>query len=259
MAELEALLDDVAARVQGVARPESLEDLSQDHQLVLALFVSVFQVFLGIRALLKERLSEEARMLSRPLLDDTARLAYFARSHERLAEFALRFRQDSLAHEEWLLKAAQQNGWQWAEEGLERIAEDRTGIQEAAEDAGIELEALPKPRKMLEEVGQPQLYYWHARASNSLHSSLIGLSSRFYPSEDGSVIRIPLEGTDKEIAQVGVMAMQATSLSAVAFVEMMAPDRRQEFVDYRERVLRITGDLYERIGLGILSRDQPTG
>lgn len=255
MAELDALLDDIAARAQG-ALPRPLGSLSEDQQILLALYGSTFEVYLGIRALLKERLSEEARMLSRPLLEDTARLAYFASSPNHLEEFILRFRHDSLSHEEWLNKVAKENDEPWADHGLARIEEERAAIEKAAEDASIALEPLPRPRRMLKDLGQPKLYYWHVRASNTLHSSVIGISSRFYQSEDGSTITIPLKGTDKEVAQVGVMAMQALTFAAVSFTKLIAPERRQEFVEYRERVIQLTNDLYSGIGLGILVRDQ---
>ena len=42
----------------------------------------------------------------------------------------------------------------------------------------------------------------------------------------GTSITIPLRGTDKEVAQVGVMAMQALTLAAIAFAGIVAPERK---------------------------------
>lgn len=55
-----------------------------------------------MRSLLRERLAEEARMLSRTLLDDTARLVWLAQVRDDPGELearALRFVFDSLEYE----------------------------------------------------------------------------------------------------------------------------------------------------------------
>jgi hypothetical protein len=65
-------------------------------------------VFLGIRALLREQLAEEARMLSRTLLDDTARLIWLATSGEELDARALNFTFSSIEYERHLLRVARQ-------------------------------------------------------------------------------------------------------------------------------------------------------
>jgi hypothetical protein len=78
LAALDSLLEDVAAKAQA-SRPANAEGLTEPEELALLLFVSTFEVYLGMRALLRDRLArdrlaEEVRMLSRTLLDDTARL-----------------------------------------------------------------------------------------------------------------------------------------------------------------------------------------
>ena len=43
------------------------------------------------------------------------------------------------------------------------------------------------------------------------------------------------------------MAMQAFSLSIVAAGGLLGWDRHDELVEYRDRVVRLTGDLFDRV------------
>jgi hypothetical protein len=134
-----ALLEDVAAKAQS-ARPSTSEDLSDAEELGLALFVSTFEVYLGVRALLRVRLAEEARMLSRTLLEDAARLIWLATSGEELEARALNFTYSSIEHERRLFRAARDNGYEWAESALEDIDQELAAVKEEAERSCIELE-----------------------------------------------------------------------------------------------------------------------
>jgi hypothetical protein len=127
--ELNALLEDVAAKAQAV-RPSSTEGLSDAEELGLLLFVSTFEVFLGIRALLGEQLAEEARMLSRTLLEDTARLIWLATSGDELDARALNFTYSSIEHERRLYRAALDNGYEWAESALADLDAELAAVKE---------------------------------------------------------------------------------------------------------------------------------
>jgi uncharacterized protein DUF5677 len=248
--EFYALLEDVAAKAQA-ARPRRSESLTEAQTLALGLFVAAFEVFLGIRALLQERLAEEARMLSRTLLDDTARLAWLARvrdDNDELDARALRFVFDSLEYEGRLMQAARDNGYDWAEDELERIAEELESVKAEAGSKGIALKRIPKPVDLLRSLGQEKLYYWHVRASQSIHSSRIGFSARFRPGANaGAPILIPLESPADEVARVGTMAVQAFSLAMIAAADVLGWEGRAELVEYRERVLRISKRLFAAI------------
>ncbi len=132
-----------------LARPQTSADFTDAQTLALGLFVATFEVFLGMRALLREGLAEEARMLSRTLLDDTARLIWFANARDdpnELEARALRFVFDSLEFEGPLMRAARDNGYGWAGEELEGIAEELEAIKGEAESKGIALKRMRRRR-----------------------------------------------------------------------------------------------------------------
>ena len=253
--ELDALLEDVAWKAQTV-RPSSSEGLSQAEELGLLLFVSTFEVFLGMRALLRERLAEEARMLSRALLEDTARLVWLATSAEELNARALNYTLSSIEYEQHLYRVARDNGYEWAESALEGMAKELAAVKDDAEKTGVALERLPTAREMLHSLGQGKLYYWHVLASQVIHSSRIGLSARFLPPPEGErPIGIMLESSIKEVARVGAMAIDVFSLAIVAANDVLGWDRRDELVVDRDRVKRLSGEFYERIKNGALPQE----
>jgi len=248
--ELDALLEDVAAKAQST-RPSSAEGLSNPQVLALGLFVATFEVYLGIRALLHERLAEEARMLSRTLLDDTTLLIWLAMAREDPDELdtrLLRYIFDSLEHEERFMRMARETDHEWADEELARIAEELEDVKKEAEGRGIALKKLPDARGMLKLVGQESLYLWHVRASQSIHSSRIGFSARFRPGSDETApIVIPLQSSLYDVVRVGVMAMQAFSLAIIQAGDLLGWDRRDQLVEYRDGIVRLSGELFDRV------------
>lgn len=244
------MLDDVAAKAQA-ARPRTSQDLTDAQTLALGLFVATFEVFLGMRSLLRERLAEEARMLSRTLLDDTARRVWLAQVRDDPGELearALRFVFDSLEYEGQLMRTARDNGYKWAEEELGRIAEELEVVKAEAKSKGIPIKRMPKPIDLLPSLGQENLYYWHVRTSQSIHSSRIGFSARFQPSSDAEApVLIHLESPIDEVARVGAMAVQAFSLAMAAAADVLDWVSRAELVEYRERVVRLSTDLFAAI------------
>jgi Family of unknown function (DUF5677) len=247
---LYALLDDVAAWAQR-ARPRTSENLTDAQMLALGLFVAAFEVFLGMRALLGGRLAEEARMLSRTLLDDTARLVWLAKVRDDPPELdarALRFLFDSLKYERPLMRAARDNGYEWAEEELKRIDEELEVVRREASDKGIALRRMPKPVDLLRTLGQERVYYWHVRASQSIHSSRIGFSARFRPgAQAGDPILIALESPTDEVARMCAMAVQAFSLAMIAAADVLGWETRDELVEYRDRAVRLSIELFAPI------------
>ena len=75
------------------------------------------------------------------------------------------------------MRTARDNGYKWAEEELGRIAEELEVVKAEAKSKGIPLKRMPKPIDLLRSLGQENLYYWHVRASQSIHSSRIGFSA----------------------------------------------------------------------------------
>ena len=246
---LDALFEDVAAKAQR-ARPRTSEGLTYAQTLALALFVSTFEIFLGMRALLREQLAEEARILSRTLLDDTARLIWLAEARGDPTELearAMRFAFDSLEYEGPLMRAAKENGYEWADEALEDIAEELEAMKEEAKNRGLTLKRMPKPIDLLTALGQRNLYYWHVRASQAVHSSRLGVSARFRPGSDqGAPISIHLESPLDEVVRVGAMAIQAFSLAIVAAGDLLGWNQRDALIEDRERAVRVSADLLDR-------------
>jgi hypothetical protein len=241
--DLYGLLDDVAAKAQEV-RPPTAEGLSKAQELSLGLFVSTFEVFLGMRALLRERLAEEARMLSRSLLDDTARLIWLATASEDLDTRVLSYAFTSIEFEADLYRAARDNGYDWAEAALDELEKERAVATDEAARLGVELKKIPPPRSMLHSLKQPELYYWHVRASQAIHSTVVGLSGRFaaHPDDDQR-FAIPLMGSVAEVLRIGAMSIQAFSLAMIAADDLLAWGRRDELIEYRERMMRLSAGL----------------
>jgi len=247
--ELYAQLDDAEWKAQS-ARPSTSQDLSNPQVLALGLFVATFEVYLGIRALLRERLAEEARMLSRTLLDDTTRLIWLAKAadSDELDARLLRYIFDSIDHEQRFMEMARDADQEWADEELTQLATELEDVKKEADSRGIKLKKLPDARGMLKLLGQEELYLWHVRASQSVHSSRVGFSARFRPGSDETApITIPLESSTFDVVQVGVMAMQAFSLAMVAAADLLGWDSPDELVDYRKKVVRLSGGLYDRV------------
>jgi hypothetical protein len=97
-------------------------------------------------------------------------------------------------------------------------------------------------------MGYGELYYWHVKASQVIHSSRIGLSTRFLPRPDDEWrIRIMLESPIEEVARVGAMAIQTFSLAIVAANDVLGWERREELAEYRDRVKRLSSELYDRV------------
>lgn len=250
--KLDALLEDVAAKAQET-RPPTIEEgaLSYEQMLALALFVTTFEVYLGMRALLRERLAEEARMLSRTLLDDTARLMWLASVRddpEELETRALRFVFDSLDHESRYARMARDIEREWADDELQRIADELEDVTRAAERKRIKLRKMPKPRDLLRSLRQERLYFWHLRASQSIHSSRIAFYARFRSgTNEKAPVQIPLESTVEEVVRVGAMAMQTFSLAVIAAADVLDWGGRDELLEYRGRIMGLSTELLDRV------------
>lgn len=176
LAELNELLAEPEALAQAVAKSGPQEGDAQ--RIALGLIVSAWECYRWIRALVERRLVEEARMLSRTLIDDTALLMWFVVRRGELEHLALRFFYTGVVDSERIQNAAELAGFSWVEDMKAERAKELKAICEAADEAGITLRKLPSTRQLLEELHQERLYYWHTRASQGIHSTPIGLSAR---------------------------------------------------------------------------------
>jgi len=214
LAALNELLAEPEALAQAVAKSGPQEGDAQ--RIALGLIVSAWECYRGIRALVERRLVEEARMLSRTLIDDMALLMWFVVRRGELEHLALRFFYTGVVDSERIQNAAELAGFSWVEDMKAERAKELKAICEAADEAGITLRKLPNTRQLLEELHQERLYYWHTRASQGIHSTPIGLSARLkLPEVEGDPIGIPLEGDPDLVVQVGVVAAE-TFIGALA-------------------------------------------
>ena len=116
-----------------------------------------------------------------------------------------------------------------------------------AQTKGLTLKEMPKPVDLLRSLGQEKLYYWHVRASQSIHSSRIGFSARFQPGDADAPIHIALESPIEEVARVGTMAIQTFTLAMIGTADVLGWEGRTELVEYRERLVRLSGELFASI------------
>jgi hypothetical protein len=189
----------------------------EGERIAVGLFASAWEVYRGIRVLLERKLAEEARILWRTLVTDSALLMWFVTRKDEIDVLALRYHWTSAKHSRGIARAARDNGFEWAQEMFNERGKEIAHILREARAMGIEEpKNLPKPEELLAELKQNRLYYWHARASQTIHSTVIGLSARLRaPEKEGEAVGIPLEGPQDEIAQVGIMAAE-TFIAALA-------------------------------------------
>jgi hypothetical protein len=182
-----------------------------EQRVVLGLFVSTWEVFRGVKALIERYLAEEAPMLSRTLLEDTARLMWLARDPNELESRVIRFGLTSAKYAKSVANAARANGWAWADEMFEERENEIVALRGAAAQAGLgsEPDDFPKTWELLGDLKQRRLDYWYARASQSVHSTIIGISARMPPSgKEGESAQILLRSSLDETARVGIMAAE---------------------------------------------------
>jgi hypothetical protein len=178
--ELHALLAQPDERLRSVVR--RVEDLTPGQVAAWGLFVAAWEVYRAIRALLERRLAEEALMLSRTLIDDAVRLMWFQLEPGEFEERALRYAWTSARKSHSLYEAAREIGVSWADdaliEGGQNMLEIRRQFRRLGKDKP---EGLPDSWRLILDLEQDRLGYWHLRASQSIHSMGIGIGARLQP------------------------------------------------------------------------------
>lgn len=224
-----------------------LTELTYGKMMVLGLFVATWEVYRGIRVLLERRLAEEALMLMRTLVEDTARLQWLSRDAQDLEIRAIRYGWSSAKYERDLARAARSNGWAWAEEMFRTRAEEVEALRREAQAAGLgeEPENFPKTRDLLDELGSSRLYYWYARASQSIHSTGIGISARIRPPA-GDTHMIQLESPPIDVARIGVIAGEHF-ISALVAASVLLSWNWEEIVAFGDHFSPRAEDLFQKI------------
>jgi hypothetical protein len=182
---------------------------SAGKRVVVGELASAWAAFRAIQILLERHHAEEARMLWRTLLDNTALLMWFQSRADDLEVLALRFYFTGAIRSERIAKTAADNGYAWAEEMEAERQSELDGILAEAAEKGIELKELPHTYQLLEELSQEGLYYWHLHASQLIHATPIGLEQRFRPpGTDGGPVGIALTSDLEQAVQVGILAAE---------------------------------------------------
>jgi hypothetical protein len=221
-----------------------------EHQVVLGLFVATWEVFRGIRALVERYLAEEALMLSRTLLEDTARLMWLARDPDEFENRVIRFGLTSAIYAKSVARAARANGWTWAEEMFEERGKEIVALRRAAEGAGLGSEpaAFPKTWQLLAELKQRRLDYWYARASQSVHSTIIGISARITPSEtEDTSNQIMLRSPLDETARIGIMAAEFFITALLAASQLLPWGGADEILKFGDEMTQQFRSLFTLI------------
>ncbi len=236
--QLVDLMNKADERAEATVGPIELPEHGQ--RIVLGLFVATWEVFRGIRALVAQLLAEEALMLSRTLLEDTARLIWLSLSPADLEERAIRFSLTSEWYARDVAQTARANKWEWADDMFRDRAEEIASLRTAAEEAGLGSEPPPFPKTpdLLDELGESRLAYWYARASQSVHSTTIGISARIEPADSAeSRNQIRLHGSLKEAARIGLMAAQFFMISLHAASVILPLGSSDEILAFAEEAV----------------------
>lgn len=251
--ELHVLLAEVDE--QGLAAVQNVEALSDGQTVALELVVATREVFRGVRTLLRERLSEEALMLSRTLFEDSVRLEWLAAEPEELEDRALSYLWSSAKYTRELAKAARANGWAWAEELFEQRAREMTAMRKESKSRGLGAKPLdfPRPRELMAEMNDGRMAYWYLRASQSIHSTNIGASARFRPPEGPTQAHtIPMMGPPVEVARVGLLAAHSLTSALIAAFALLPWGGRDELVAFEADLTKRGTELFRRIaGSGV--------
>ena len=158
LAELHELLGEPDELASSVMSPLTAEGAGQE--LVVGLCASTREVYRGICVLLERGLAEEARMLWRTLLDDTALLMWLVVHRDELEDLALRYHYTAATRSELIARAAGDAGFGWAAEmEAERVAQ-LSEIEGAAAERGLTLKQLPNTRQLLQELRQHERLYY---------------------------------------------------------------------------------------------------
>lgn len=173
-----------------VTEGQAPRDLTEAEVLVSVLHAGIHSVCRGVFHLLKEVLQEEALSLTRTIVHDATRLAYFRMNKERLDEMLIRFTFDSLMQEIDLEQEALNAGYETEGSRLQMRLDEKAGWEARAKELGIKFGGLPDTRKMMADIGQPGRYWAFRRFSHATHSSRISLATRRVNNLDEGTIAI---------------------------------------------------------------------
>lgn len=244
--ELHALLAEPDHRLRRVVA--RVEGLSPGQVAAWGLFVAAWEVYRGILVLLERRLAQEGLMLTRTLIDDALRLMWFEVEPDELEARALRFDWTSAKKSHALYKAAKEIELPWADQALIESGQNMHEIRRQFRRLGKdEPEGLPDAWRLMEDLEQKRLAYWHLRGTQSIHSTGIGIGGRLQPpATDDDATMVLMESPPIEVARVGVLAAETMMGAAVAACALLPWGGRDEMEAYANQLSPRLKDLFRR-------------
>jgi hypothetical protein len=235
-ARLVALMESID-RNAATAHPRSQEDVSPGQELVIRLLAGCRMLFRAIHRLLVEDYSEEARILSRTLLDDTARLLFLLSEQSDIEEWAASFTIDSLREGVALVQFERSIALPGA---VDRLHELEALIQERQQEArsayGRRPSSFPGTADILKKLDRRDLYWFFKVASHSVHTTTLALDSRAREHAPGHFV-VAMEGSFETLISVGILACALMSSATIAATTLLGWDTLRSVASFGEVVL----------------------
>jgi hypothetical protein len=249
-------------RNAGSAHPKEQENVTSGQELVIRLWAGCRSIFRAIYLLLERDLSEEARILSRTLLDDTARLHFLLRHKEDLELWEASFHLWSLSE---ALRLAEFEAGISLPGAPIRVAEIEKMIQSRLAAQQTQFctapPRFPRPSHILREINQGDLYLFFKVASQSVHTTLLALHSRAKEVGEGHHV-VDLGGDFEVLVMVGLLSCEVFASATVAAVALLNWDTLPSVQAFRDVVVNEVRALRtdaQKLGIALGYEVEPEG
>lgn len=232
-------------RNAGSAHPPTQEDVNAGQEFVVRLYAGCRSLFRATYELLESDHSEEARILSRTLLDDTAKLHFLLRNQAALEEWIESFHLQSLYEGLGLVRFERSISLTGAEGRERRLLDAITERRNKSRALlGKDLRPFPDTSEIVKQLGERELYWFFKVASLSVHTSIVSLEARARQVAEGHMV-VEGKGTLETFLMVGLLACEMFTTATVDAVAMLGWGTLQEVDSYREHVRGKVRDVRE--------------
>lgn len=235
-------------RNAGTASPGEGFNGSDGQGLVIALHLACRTAFRAMYQLIGLKHTEEAKILSRSLLENTIRLRYLLVHHDQLEHLALRYRLWSLHEVRGLVLKQKAMNLVGAEEDLAQID---ALIQEVRDAAVLRLRRFPSTTDIADEIGEPSLKWFWSATSLWVHGNGVSLAVRIPQNEEGTY-QVALDGSPMSGVSTALEALQVFSFATSAWAALLGWETAREveaFRDYLRPKVRELQDRAKALGL----------
>lgn len=238
----------VAVDMRGAElRPDHQDGMTNGKQLVVALLIGSVRLTRAIWMLLSSDMADEARILTRTLIEHATTLAYLHHHQDDLEPVALRLMWSSLHQLRGLELEAESEGLRRPTRAMEEVNEDIDTVRRLASEAGISrLPKTPSINAMLKELDSTRFYWFHKYLGHDVHGSLRGLATRLEWTDD--TVTVKMRSDIAASLQVGWLAAEnlLTVLIAAAHLLDWGDETVQELGRFRSQVRPLLTELVRR-------------